>query len=138
MAILDEIDSGLDIDALRDVSAAVNGLRKPDRAVLMITHYQARALRRLGMRGWCEMERGALTWQPRVCAAQRLLDYIEPDFVHVMIEGKIVQTGGKARGAKLPFCLFVCSRRLHCAGARVAAGAQRLRGDRALGPQTRS
>ena len=43
MAILDEIDSGLDIDALRDVSAAVNGLRKPDRAVLMITHYQARA-----------------------------------------------------------------------------------------------
>jgi len=44
MAILDEIDSGLDIDALRDVSAAVNGLRKPDRAVLMITHYQARAL----------------------------------------------------------------------------------------------
>jgi len=42
MAILDEIDSGLDIDALRDVSMAVNGLRKPDRAVLMITHYQAR------------------------------------------------------------------------------------------------
>ena len=42
MAILDEIDSGLDIDALRDVSAAVNGLRKPDRSVLMITHYQAR------------------------------------------------------------------------------------------------
>ena len=43
MAILDEIDSGLDIDALRDVSAAVNGLRKPDRSVLMITHYQARS-----------------------------------------------------------------------------------------------
>jgi Fe-S cluster assembly ATP-binding protein len=43
MAILDEIDSGLDIDALRDVSMAVNGLRKPDRAVLMITHYQARS-----------------------------------------------------------------------------------------------
>lgn len=42
MAILDEIDSGLDIDALRDVSMAVNGLRKPDRSVLMITHYQAR------------------------------------------------------------------------------------------------
>jgi Fe-S cluster assembly ATP-binding protein len=42
MAILDEIDSGLDIDALRDVAAAVNGLRKPQRALLMITHYQAR------------------------------------------------------------------------------------------------
>ena len=46
MAILDEIDSGLDIDALRDVAAAVNGLRKPERSVLMITHYQARATRR--------------------------------------------------------------------------------------------
>jgi ABC-type multidrug transport system ATPase subunit len=45
MAILDEIDSGLDIDALRDVSMAVNGLRKPERSVLMITHYQARARR---------------------------------------------------------------------------------------------
>ena len=48
MAILDEIDSGLDIDALRDVAAAVNGLRKPERAVLMITHYQARATAPLG------------------------------------------------------------------------------------------
>ena len=55
MAILDEIDSGLDIDALRDVSMAVNGLRKPDRAVLMITHYQARAR----LRG----EASPLTWR---------------------------------------------------------------------------
>jgi len=67
MAILDEIDSGLDIDALRDVSAAVNSLRRADRALLMITHYQ------------------------------RLLDYITPDFVHVMIDGRIVQSGGKVR-----------------------------------------
>ena len=64
MAILDEIDSGLDIDA---VSAAVNSLRRADRALLMITH------------------------------DQRLLDYIAPDFVHVMIDGRIVQSGGKVR-----------------------------------------
>jgi Fe-S cluster assembly ATPase SufC len=50
---LDEIDSGLDIDALRDVSAAVNGLRKPDRAVLMITHYQARATLRAAAAAAC-------------------------------------------------------------------------------------
>lgn len=55
MAILDEIDSGLDIDALRDVATAVVGLRKDDNAVLMITHYQ------------------------------RLLDYIEPTYVHIMV-----------------------------------------------------
>ena len=55
LAILDEIDSGLDIDALRDVAAAVNGLRTPKRGVLMITHYQ------------------------------RLLDYITPQFVHIMV-----------------------------------------------------
>ena len=55
LAILDEIDSGLDIDALRDVAAAVNGLRNPERGVLMITHYQ------------------------------RLLDYITPQFVHIMV-----------------------------------------------------
>jgi Fe-S cluster assembly ATP-binding protein len=71
LAILDEIDSGLDIDALRDVSEAVNGLRKPERAVLMITHYQ------------------------------RLLDYIQPDYVHVMIEGRIVQTGDKSLAKQL-------------------------------------
>lgn len=64
LAILDEIDSGLDVDALRDVATAVNGLRTENNAVLMITHYQ------------------------------RLLDYIKPDFIHIMENGKIVQTGG--------------------------------------------
>ncbi len=56
MAILDEIDSGLDIDALRDVAMAVNGLRKPERAVLMITHYQARVAQRQHC-GECACER---------------------------------------------------------------------------------
>ncbi|WP_395664905.1 Fe-S cluster assembly ATPase SufC [Methylocella sp.] len=63
-AILDETDSGLDIDALRIVAAGVNALRAPDRSFLVITHYQ------------------------------RLLDYIVPDTVHVMAGGKIVRTGG--------------------------------------------
>lgn len=64
MAILDEIDSGLDIDALRDVAKAVNGLKTEANAVLMITHYR------------------------------RLLDLIRPDVVHVMKEGRISKTGG--------------------------------------------
>lgn len=64
LAILDEIDSGLDVDALRDVATAVNGLRSENNAILMITHYQ------------------------------RLLDYIKPDFIHIMEKGKIVKTGG--------------------------------------------
>eukprot|EP00232_Nephroselmis_pyriformis_P005280 CAMPEP_0182913534 /NCGR_PEP_ID=MMETSP0034_2-20130328/38091_1 /TAXON_ID=156128 /ORGANISM="Nephroselmis pyriformis, Strain CCMP717" /LENGTH=324 /DNA_ID=CAMNT_0025050261 /DNA_START=123 /DNA_END=1094 /DNA_ORIENTATION=+ len=64
VAILDEIDSGLDIDALREVADAVNGLRSENKAILMITHYQ------------------------------RLLDYIKPDYVHIMKKGKIIQTGG--------------------------------------------
>lgn len=63
MAILDEVDSGLDIDALRDVAKAVNGLRKPETGVLMVTHYK------------------------------RLLDYIKPDFVHIVQGGQIVKTG---------------------------------------------
>ncbi|GBG78111.1 hypothetical protein CBR_g26048 [Chara braunii] len=71
MAILDEIDSGLDIDALRDVANAVKGLQGPQNAVLMITHYQ------------------------------RLLDYIEPDFVHIMEAGKIVRTGDKTLANEL-------------------------------------
>ena len=73
LAILDEIDSGLDIDALRDVSAAVNALSRarPERGVLLITHYQ------------------------------RLLDLIQPDYVHVMIDGRIVQTGGKELAREL-------------------------------------
>ena len=65
LAILDETDSGLDIDALRIVSNGVNKLKSEDNAVLVITHYQ------------------------------RLLDYIIPDFVHVLMDGKIVKSGGK-------------------------------------------
>jgi len=65
LAILDETDSGLDIDALRIVANGVNKLRSEDNAVLVITHYQ------------------------------RLLDYIVPDVVHVLMDGKIVKTGGK-------------------------------------------
>jgi Fe-S cluster assembly ATP-binding protein len=69
--ILDEIDSGLDIDALKIVADGVNQLKTPDKAYLVITHYQ------------------------------RLLDYIEPDFVHVMQEGKIVTSGGKKLALEL-------------------------------------
>ncbi len=64
LAILDETDSGLDIDALKAVADGVNALRSPDRAFLVITHYQ------------------------------RLLDYIKPDVVHVLADGRIVETGG--------------------------------------------
>ncbi len=70
-AILDETDSGLDIDALRIVSAGVNALRGPQLGVLLITHYQ------------------------------RLLDYIVPDVVHVMVEGRIVRSGGKELALEL-------------------------------------
>ncbi len=65
LCILDETDSGLDIDALRVVADGVNALRSPDRAMIVITHYQ------------------------------RLLDYIVPDFVHVLSQGRIVKSGGK-------------------------------------------
>ena len=71
LAILDEIDSGLDIDALRDVAAAVNGLRRDTRSLLMVTHYQ------------------------------RLLDYIAPDVVHIMEAGRIVRTGDISLAAQL-------------------------------------
>ena len=64
LAILDETDSGLDIDALKNVAEGVNALRSPDRAFLVITHYQ------------------------------RLLDYIRPDVVHVLADGRIVESGG--------------------------------------------
>lgn len=64
LAILDETDSGLDIDAMRIVAKGVNATRRPDNALLIITHYQ------------------------------RLLDYIKPDFVHVLADGKITRTGG--------------------------------------------
>jgi Fe-S cluster assembly ATP-binding protein len=65
LAILDETDSGLDIDAMRVVADGVNGLRSPDRAFLVITHYQ------------------------------RLLNYIVPDYVHVLVDGRIVRSGDK-------------------------------------------
>jgi Fe-S cluster assembly ATP-binding protein len=65
LAILDETDSGLDIDALRIVAKGVNALRSPDRATVLVTHYQ------------------------------RLLDYVVPDFVHVLVDGRIVRSGPK-------------------------------------------
>ncbi len=71
LAILDETDSGLDIDALKRVSNAVNQLKRNDNAFIVITHYQ------------------------------RLLEYIIPDVVHVMVDGKIVETGGKELALKL-------------------------------------
>jgi len=71
MAILDETDSGLDIDALKVVAKGVNALRGPERAMLVITHYQ------------------------------RLLDYVVPDFVHVLSDGRIAESGGKDLALKL-------------------------------------
>ena len=71
LAILDETDSGLDIDALKNVAEGVNALRSPDRAFLVITHYQ------------------------------RLLDYIRPDVVHVLADGRIVETGGPGLALQL-------------------------------------
>ena len=71
LALLDETDSGLDIDALRLVSNGINKLRAPDRAMVLITHYQ------------------------------RLLDYVEPDKIHVLSQGKIVMSGDKRLAAEL-------------------------------------
>jgi Fe-S cluster assembly ATP-binding protein len=71
LSILDETDSGLDIDALRIVAGGVNQLRSNDNATIVITHYQ------------------------------RLLDYIVPDFVHVLYEGRIVKTGPKELALEL-------------------------------------
>ncbi len=71
LAILDETDSGLDIDALKVVADGVNALRDPQRSVIMVTHYQ------------------------------RLLDYIVPDYVHVLAKGKIVKSGGKELALEL-------------------------------------
>jgi Fe-S cluster assembly ATP-binding protein len=71
LAILDETDSGLDIDALRVVADGVNKLRRPDRATIVVTHYQ------------------------------RLLNYIVPDFVHVLANGRIVKSGGKELALEL-------------------------------------
>ena len=71
LALLDETDSGLDIDALKIVSEGINRLRSPERGMLVITHYQ------------------------------RLLNYVKPDFVHVLVQGKIVKSGGKELALEL-------------------------------------
>lgn len=71
LCILDETDSGLDIDALRIVAGGVNSMRSPDRAFLVVTHYQ------------------------------RLLNYIVPDYVHVMVGGRIVKSGGRELALEL-------------------------------------
>ena len=69
--MLDETDSGLDIDALRTVSEGVNALRSPERSIVVVTHYQ------------------------------RLLDYIQPDYVHVLANGRIVRSGDKTLAKEL-------------------------------------
>ncbi len=71
LAVLDETNSGLDIDALKTVSEGVNRLRSPERSMIVITHYQ------------------------------RLLDYIVPDVVHVMSKGRVVKSGGKELALEL-------------------------------------
>jgi len=71
LAVLDETDSGLDIDALKIVAEGVNSLRSPERSVLVVTHYQ------------------------------RLLNYIVPDFVHVLVDGRIVRSGGRELALEL-------------------------------------
>jgi Fe-S cluster assembly ATP-binding protein len=71
LAILDETDSGLDIDALKTVAAGVNAMRSPERAMIIVTHYQ------------------------------QLLNYIVPDFVHVLSGGRIVKSGGKELALEL-------------------------------------
>jgi len=71
LAVLDETDSGLDIDALRVVAGGVNQLRTPDNAIIVVTHYQ------------------------------RLLNYIVPDFVHVLASGRIAREGGKELALEL-------------------------------------
>src|SRR6476661_1734384 len=79
LAILDETDSGLDIDALKIVSKGVNTLRSPERAIVLVTHYQ------------------------------RLLNYIVPDFVHVLVDGRIVKSGGAELALELEqtgYCAF--------------------------------
>jgi Fe-S cluster assembly ATP-binding protein len=68
---LDETDSGLDIDALRIVSEGVNAFRTPEKAIIVVTHYQ------------------------------RILNYINPDYVHVLVDGRIVRSGGKELALEL-------------------------------------
>jgi Fe-S cluster assembly ATP-binding protein len=91
LAILDETDSGLDIDALKIVAGGVNALRSPDRTVLVVTHYQ------------------------------RLLDYIIPDFVHVLVDGRIVKSGGKELALELEASGYVGLEEAVRTGAPVGA-----------------
>jgi len=91
LAILDETDSGLDIDALKIVAGGVNALRSPERAVLVVTHYQ------------------------------RLLDYIVPDFVHVLVDGRIVKSGGKELALELEASGYVGLEEAVRTGAPVGA-----------------
>ena len=71
LAILDETDSGLDIDALKAVANGINSMRDPERSIVLVTHYQ------------------------------RLLDYVEPDYVHVLSQGKIARSGDKSLALQL-------------------------------------
>jgi Fe-S cluster assembly ATP-binding protein len=71
LGLMDETDSGLDIDAMKIVANGASSLRSPERAILLVTHYQ------------------------------RLLNYIEPDFVHVMMDGRIVKSGGRELALEL-------------------------------------
>jgi Fe-S cluster assembly ATP-binding protein len=89
VSVLDETDSGLDIDALRTVAEAVNHMRGPDLGVLIITHYR------------------------------RILDYITPDFVHIMLDGRIVEEGGRELAGRLEEKGYDWVRELH--GEKVGA-----------------
>ena len=91
LAILDETDSGLDIDALRVVASGVNALRNAKRSMLVITHYQ------------------------------RLLEYLVPDFTHVLVEGRIVHTGGKELAIELEQRGYDWIRKDAAAGAETSA-----------------
>ena len=97
LAILDETDSGLDIDALRIVAQGVNAMRSPDRAILVVTHYQ------------------------------RLLNYIVPDRVHVLVDGRIVRSGGPELALELEEKGYGTSE----TGARTASADAGLTGNQA-------
>ena len=91
LAVLDETDSGLDIDALRLVAEGVNAMRSPERAFVVVTHYQ------------------------------RLLDYIVPDFVHVIVDGRIVRSGGKELALELEEKGYGWAEKLKANGQAVGA-----------------
>ena len=93
LAILDETDSGLDIDALRIVAAGVNALRTPERSMIVVTHYQ------------------------------RLLNYIVPDFLHVLVDGRIARSGGKELALELEEKGYAWLEKEPASPAPVGAGA---------------